>query len=237
MAIGRLPKNEWARQFYSEVTLDAIRKGQLDSLNPEYTAADWISGKEIRVFAMPGINDNALHCVRDGVESLVDEVGLDIRVNAYQIDDATRNMVNGYVGRNGLDYESLVRALAVEKYRRPEFRGRQHADVLITKEFFDDDKISWGDSRFYTGTILLALPGDRQKNLGYLKNIARHEAGHLLGYHLHHEDIDVPELDNSPSCLMSPSVPSDYICDKCFVGIDSFWKGLENLTGDNYFRE
>jgi hypothetical protein len=236
MSLGTLTANEWLSQFHRDVPIRMINDGILDPFDPEYTAADWVSGKEIRVLSMPGISSKATRVVKGSIKEVIDELHLDFDINVYDLDRSTKNLIECHISRNGLDYEGLSRALAIESYRKPHLGGSQHADVILIPEFFDDDKVSWGVSRFSRGNILFALPNGRPNNLSFLRKIAKHESGHLLGYHLHHEDFSVPELD-AKYCVMDPSVPTDKVCDKCFNAINNFWMGLEKVTGDKYIRD
>lgn len=242
MAYGKLSPKEWISQFYGEMPMNQIIKGQIDPKNPEYTAADWISGKEIRIFALPGINKKAVETVKKSIEDLVDELHLDIDVKTYNPDDSIKNPVEKCTSSNGLDYNNLSKMLALEPYRKPEMGGKQHADVVLVDDYFDDDKMSWGDSRFSRGTTIFALGANRKNDHAFLKNVAKHEAVHLLGYNLHCDDIAVPELE-SDDCVMSyETTPngnkysSTKVCDKCFNALNYFWLGLENITGKNFIK-
>ncbi len=232
MAYATLDGGEWIRYNRDTEPMEQILKGMVDPSNPEYTAADWISGKEIRISAVPGINRKAMEAVKQGFEDLINELHLDIDVNVYEADRTVTDPVEACTYSGGLNYEKLAKMYATEPHRKQ----KQHADVVLTKENFIDDKVSWADSRFSTGTAIFALSGGRQNNYSFLRKLAKHEAGHLLGYRRHHDDFKVPDLD-ADSCVMDPSIPTDYNCDKCFNALNSFWQGLEKIAGKKFIKD
>jgi len=231
MAYATIDGKEWVRYYRDTESMEQILKGRVDVNNPEYTAADWISGQEIRISAMPGIDKKAVNVVKQGIEDLINELHLDIDVTIHEADRTVTDPVKACTLPTGIDYEKLALMYAIEPYRKQ----KQHADVVLTNQSFVDDKVSWADSRFHTGTAIFALSGNRQHNYLFLRKLAKHEAGHLLGYRRHHDDFEVPDLDSN-SCVMDPSVPTDYNCDKCFNAMYAFWQGLEEITGKRFIK-
>lgn len=229
---GELTPQNWVRQNAGLVA-DQIHEGEIDPNDPDRTTADWIMGREVRIYSMLGINHDAAYVVKQGIDEMAGEIYLGMDVGIHKPSAKLIRHVNSFISPDGIDYEGLSHSLALGNHRKPIYGGKPHADVVLIDGLFHDDGVSWGTSRFPTGTAIFALGNGRQNNTRYLRNVAKHEAGHLFGYMLHHEDVQIPELD-SENCVMEWDCPTEYLCDKCFNGMNAFWVELEEAVGAQF---
>jgi hypothetical protein len=204
-----------------------------------YEATDWIYGKEIRIFPLPGICQEAARQIRLGIEDLIGQIGLDFSVDIYQPNAEVNVQVERSLNHAGqVDPDILGKIVITEKARNPSFGGTPHADVILTNKYLTDSDKDWGDSSFWRGVMTFALPGNRQRSLDFLRRIGKHEAGHLFGYHEHHDNpyTDVRGYGQAADCNMRWQATTSYTCDKCAEAIAYFWKGIESMTGQRFFR-
>lgn len=202
-----------------------------------YPASDWIHGKEIRVFCMPEVNETTVPYVVGGIQDLIQQIGLGFTIKYYQRDTTAIQPVRQSIKEDErIDGYLLSSILIAETWRNPPYGGKPHADVIITDKFLTLGNEHWGQSEFSCGYMVLALPNKRQKSLDFIRNIAKHEAGHLFGFQEHHNIIDVKGYNSAQDCNMNWQASTRFTCNKCADALTYFWKGIEHRTGEQFFR-
>ncbi len=200
---------------------------------------DWIHGKEVRVFCMPEVDERVVPYATKGVQDLIQQIGLDFTVNYYGSDATAVQQVKESTKEDGrIDGRTLSKILIDETWRNPQCGGKPHADVIITDKYLKLGDENWGQSEFHYGYIILALPNRRQRSLGFIRNVSKHEAGHLFGFY-HHDDenaIDIKGYKPVSDCNMLWQASTKDTCDKCVDALTYFWKGIEDRTGEKFFR-
>jgi hypothetical protein len=112
-----------------------------------------------------------------------------------------------------------------------------HAHVIITALPLASGVENWGQAEFDGGYAIISLPGLRQRALGLVRNIAKHEAGHLLGFQEHHDTTpDIGGYAREQDCNMLFEAPSTTTCGKCLDALIHFWQGLEGSLGQRFRR-
>jgi len=126
-----------------------------------YPATDWIKGKEVRVFKMPGISDLVVPYVIAGIEDQIKDIGLDFTVNYYGVDPSTVSQVRQATRSDGiLDGARLASILVSEDWRNPLKGGVPHGDFIISDQYLQLGQENWGQSEF----IVLFLCQVQDKN-------------------------------------------------------------------------
>ncbi|RMF54846.1 hypothetical protein D6745_03950 [Candidatus Woesearchaeota archaeon] len=239
--LRRLLREELERKKSRRKWEDSWRKqGFMFSSQSAEPSIKWFYDREIRIYRMPSINPIVVPYVKEGIEELIREVGLDISVFDCGIHDSVIRQVEMSLENGLVNPKTLANILGNEDYRDPEKGGSPHADVvLVDRGFFNDPtEYYWGNSNFRTGHVIITLQGNRQQYLGYIKNIAKHEANHLLGNPWHHDDplAQTKGYANVKLCNTLKSAPILSVCEKCFDAIKYFWIGVRERTGVSYFR-
>lgn len=207
---------------------------------------NWIFGKEIRLIKMPEVNAQAALAVKAGIEDMIDAIGLDFKVNYYGEDPYGIAQIRQATAPDGrIDYNKLVDIVIAEPWRQPALGGKPHADVFVTDKYLADKQYNnsgdanWGMSEFSNGLCVIGLPGKRQNCLDYLRNIAKHEAGHLFGFQEHHDgsNSNVKGYASVRDCNMLWHVPAQNTCPKCLDAMKSFWEGVESAAGRSFLKQ
>jgi hypothetical protein len=164
------------------------------------------------------------------MQERIAEVGLErfAFLQTGQHPTSLQQIAQATVGRE-LDEERLFSLALTEVWRDEKRGGRQHADVYITNKPLKDDHVSWGAARFNHGAVVFSLTGDRQKNLGFLANVARHETTHLLGMYAHCDDYqNVAGFKYTSNCNMHGSCSQPRLCPKCLFFLEHWWAQLDH---------
>lgn len=227
---------EQSSETWREYFLRPIKEVRIPGPNNEsYDPTVWVEGKEIRIFKMPGINKRVIPSVYTGLRDLITEVGLDFRINYFE-DSSVIKQVNQATNHNGLDGDRLGEILAGEHWRIPKYGGKPHADIIIVDTPFSKNPQDWGQSQFVYGYMVLTLSGNRQNSLDFIRNITKHEAGHLLGFQEHHDSSLVRDYGKVKDCNMNWQASTLYTCEKCLDAIRFFWKGMEARKRMKFFK-
>ena len=200
------------------------------------TLPSWAETREIRVETTFKAGKELIDAVLRGVHSMLDAVGLvGFKFINYGRDDAAVAEVRQATLQNGrLDHEKLFNILRNEELRDPQKGGVPHADIVITDKLFDAHPGWWGASDFHYGALVLSVPEYRQNSLDFLFNVGKHEAGHLLGYGLHHCTVEVKRYPGVDDCVMSYECSTAYLCPKCYDALHSLWVGVGERTHLQY---
>lgn len=227
----------WRNYFFNEY--HRWRTTGVSNLGDPHNYPLWFVGKEIRIFRMPKVDEKVVPYVRAGIEDLIHQIGLDFNVTYYGPHPSAVEQVRESIKPDGrIDGDKLSQILVSENWRRPEYGGRPHTDIYITDRFLALGDRNWGQSQFVYGYMILALPRERQESLEFIRNISKHEAGHLLGFPEHHDGdfSDVKGYSPVQDCNMLWQASTRYTCDKCADALVYFWKGIEATTGQRFFR-
>jgi len=128
-----------------------------------HPAYEWINGKEIRVFRMPDVNERVAQYVIQGVNDIVNEVGLNLQIKYFGAHPTSIEQVKQATQPDGkLSGDTLSKILVVEYWRNPAQGGSPHADIVIVNQYIVLGNENWGQSEFYKGYSILAVPNRRQ---------------------------------------------------------------------------
>ena len=227
----------WEKYFFEDKGYETKLVMDIDGKN--YSASDWIKGKEIRVFLMPNVNAQVVGHAIAGIQDMINDIELDFSVKYYGSLESAVNQVKQAINYSGrIEGETLQKIVLSEDFRKPELGGSQHADVFITDRYLALGDENWGQSEFSGGYMILALNGGRQNSLDFIRNIAKHETGHLLGYAEHHSGFgtNVKGYSSVSDCNMDWQASTRVTCDKCKAAITAFWRGIEYRTRERYFK-
>jgi len=204
---------------------------------------NWIRGREIHVFRMPGVREEVVEAVILGINDMIREIRLldfliDKRRNYFGPHKSAVMQVRMAMTREGrLDEQGLAELIIAERWRNPLQGGRPHADVVITDQFLSLGYENWGQAKFDYGYVLIAVPGRRQKSLDFIRNVAKHEAGHLFGFREHHDSHpDIPGYESIDDCNMLWRASSYETCGKCLDAMVHVWKGIEEKYGEKFLK-
>ena len=174
--------------------------------------------------------------IADGVSSLVNDLHLNITVRTLPMTARVAQAVAASsrgkrLLQRTVNFDTLCRQLIAT-------RDGRYAEVIIAPGMIDGANDTAGMSYFNYGVVLL-------NDQVACRFIARHETGHLLGYHLH---------DNWPITilgyptytphwgrfvregnLMMPVPQGNDLSPRAHDALISFWQGLEQRTGKRYF--
>jgi len=209
-------------QNYACETMDGRRTPPIDG--KIYLPYWWVRG-EIRVFWEAGISQSTVDLIVRAVEERVQEtINLPFRFSPYGAHPSAMGQVAQATINSQIDEKMLFKLALSESWRDPKCGGQQHADIYITEKQFLGDRASWGAADFKFGAMVFCLYGNRQKNQNFLRNVALHEANHLLGMYAHCDAYqNVQGFKYTPSCNMHYSCPSEKLCPKCTEFIQNWW--------------
>lgn len=114
--------------------------------------------------------------------------------------------------------------------------GKPHADLIIIDKYLTLGKENWGQSDFNVGGTIISVPGERQENTGFIRNVTKHEVGHLLGYVYHHDTFHVTGYAEPGNCVMYWEASTDYLCPRCKDALTFHWESLQRKTGIKFFK-
>lgn len=203
------------------------------------TGIKWFNDEEIRLYRMPGIEPSVAPPIIQGINDMINEIGLNLQTFEFRLHQSIVQQVRQVTDRNGrIDPRKLGELHENEDQRKPEKGGKQHADVVILNQLFAQRPEDFGSTRFSDGSMVISLHGNRQGHTESLRCLAKHEAGHLLGYQLHCDEnyAKVTGYPIARYCLMHYEYPSPRICQKCKDAIVSFWEGIQEKTGKRFFK-
>lgn len=196
----------------------------------------WVDGKEIRVYAAPGVSTKKTARVAAGVQDMVDEIGLDMRVVVRPLPAAIASAYTASVATK----RTRGGVMPCVSFRRLEAQliemrtGDQHADVLIIDAPIAECPWALGMATFTSGVGVVRS--------GYAtQTLSKHETGHLLGY-LNHDNFPLYVLGyagegapNRDTLMMLISTSSD-LSPRAREALQYFWRGLAHRSGERFLK-
>lgn len=209
------------------------------NLGTRYQLLDWYVNRELRIYKMPDVLEDITKFIVQGVRLMVNDAHLNFRVNYYGSHQTAIEQVRSAITvTNRIDSAKLSFIHRDEPYRNPSIGGSPHADIVIVNNYLYQDEINWGHTMFDFGSMIIAVPGERQKNFTHARIVAMHETAHLLGLSApgHHDEFYVHGYKEVNDCLMLVRCTSHRICHRCLDAIKCFWIGMERRTGLKFFK-
>lgn len=222
----------WADGPFANYNLRTVQ----DANGRERASWRWVVGREIRCYTLPqGDAFRDLQYV-SAIQDLVESLGLDLRVRLLaappRVLTAIARSTRGARRAPPVDFDRLCAELNAT-------RDGGYAEVVLMPCVLDRDPEVTGFSDFTQGVAVVRA--DRASI-----RTARHEAAHLLGYHLHdnwpvfifgypnpwvEEAFFHTELDEG---LMMPTIAGSTLSPRARDAILVFWRRLERETGESY---
>ncbi len=210
-----------------------------DTRHRPRAAWHWVDGREIRLYAGPGVDAGRTREVAAGVRAMVEDIGLDFTVKVLPLPDDIRAAYDASLEPFTIRGER-VQALDFGKLesRLIELRaGDPHADLLISRAPLSGRMTWWahGMASFTSGVGVF-----NEANLSF--HLGKHETGHLLGY-LFHDDLPLfvlgypwEGLPGRRDTLMVLLSTNDDLSPRARDALRYFWRGLEARSGKTFLR-
>lgn len=230
------------------------------------TFGKWPKGREIRVFREATVNKKSADTVVYGIYQALDDVGLRLDVNQYEINNTlfsmrssltihypeTKHKGSTYKEAISLNDERLGELLFTgiyKNYRDENNGGKQHAVVILTDKNLESgryiQRYKWGRvaddlARFDEGYMIMSIPPCRQDSSSQrsVELLAVHGTNHLVGFCEHHEPENqfVSSYSEPKSCVMKFPVRTIKLCERDKEALQTFWKALEKDFGMKFLR-
>ena len=203
-----------------------------------YRAAwHWIDGKEIRIYAAPGVARGSVQEIAEGVQAMVDEANLDFAVKvlplppaveeAYQ-ESLSKHTQHG-VSETRISFNQLASRLITLR------DGDPHADILVVNAPMTECWWAFGMASFTCGVGVL-----QENNASF--HLGKHETCHLLGYH-YHDSLPLVVLGYREhplpwkrETLMMLYGKGDDLSPRARDALHYFWRGMEKRSGKQFLK-
>jgi hypothetical protein len=212
----------------------------VDAHGKQVDAWRWVDGQEIRIYVPANLSSRWANDTLRGVQSLVSELHLAVRVQALpedeRIQQAIRQSTTLVAGAPSINFDRLCRVLVAT-------RQGKYAEMVIAPGTIDQSDDTLGMANFTYGTAIL---NEQCTN----RALARHETGHLLGYYMHDDwpfavfGYKNPQLaklvhagKGEEVSLMMPILNNGPLSERSRDAITNFWCCLERHTGRSLFTK
>ena len=231
---------DWEGGIHALYNCHAVR----DSAGRSVDAWRWVEGREIRVYYPPTMRAKTARFAAYNIAQLTRELGLSLTVHALP----APARVSAALAR-GTEQHDGVATVNFDRFSREMLTGRdgRYAEMVFAPVQIDGSADVVGAAVFNTGVSLI----DPRRATA---STARHEATHLLGYHMHdtwplivfgypnpsraryqlHFERDLQHGDDNPT-LMTEGDGGYDLSDRAKDAVIHFWRGLERRTGQRYF--
>lgn len=209
----------------------------LDTRNHLRAAWHWVDGREIRVYAGPGVNPRQAVVIAQGAQAMVDDIGLDMHVVVKPLPEAMRDAyqqslvtkkIQGKM-QTAIDFNKLERRLIEMR------AGDPHADMIVSTAPIAECWWAHGMATFTSGLAIL-----NNDNVNY--HLGKHETGHLIGY-LFHDDLPLfvigypwEGLPGRRDTLMVLLSNSNDLSPRARDALHYFWRGLEGRAKKRFLK-
>ena len=186
----------------------------------------WIGKKEICIFNFSNLSKNGLRCIKLGIEDAIKIAKLHFKIRYGD------HAKLGEIIKINHEKINSVKLLKMIIKKRKE-GGEEHANVCILKNQIVSADVVIRDGEALTfvseGVILFTFDAFKTYSSKFLRRRAKHEALHMLGLNIHHEDTKVIGYKDA-MCIMKYNAPTIHICEKCKDALKSFWSGIKYAT-------
>lgn len=200
-----------------------------------YPGGAWLRSKTIHVYCAPDADPALAETCAQGLRGLVEELGLDIDVQAIPLSPEAKRSLEASLVKRG-DGSMTFDTDRFDKLRLDD-RGDDYGEMVVIGSMdFRDPDWAWGLTDFASGIAVL------REEVTTI-DLARHEGAHLLGYDKHddmpayilgyREDWN-PQARNTLMMLL-PKTDSA-LSDRARDALLAFYRGQETRTGQRFFR-
>jgi len=224
---------DWSYGFHAGYNCQPVK----DINGRKVEAWRWVEGREIRLYVPDDMSPTRVDHTAEGIRSLVRDLNLDLHLRVLPLDSRTLAALQRSSQGTGRDYTISFNRLCRNLIAT---RTGQYAEVIVVKCILDGAADTMGMANFTYGVSLI----DERCACGPL---ARHETGHLLGYHMHDNLPFIVFGYSNPqwgkirqgkeSSLMMPAPDSTVLSARSRDALLSFWESLSRRTGQSYFRQ
>ncbi len=197
----------------------------------QFHGGGWVTSRHILVYGAPGIRPYVVKQAADGMQSIVDELHLDLTVQLVPTPpDAAHSLAAATIHKS-----RFASQFDLDKFiaHRLDDRGMRYAEMVIVDAPFTDPSWAWGLTDFPSGTSVL-----QEQNTCH--ELGRHEGTHLLGYDRHDDFpyyvFGYPEAflpSQRATLMMLLPKNSEQISPRARDAVLNFWHGLE--TKDRHY--
>ncbi len=193
----------------------------------------WINKKEIFIFNFSNLGKEGVKCVKSGIEDAIKAARLHFNIhygNKYKLKKikASKNRI--------LNSARLLKMIVKKRKENK----KENADIFIFNNPIKslDATIKDGEALTYVseGIMIFTFNAGKKYPYRFLRQRAKHEALHLLGLNVHHDDTKVNGYNHDALCNMQYNAPTMNLCIKCRDALVSFWKGIEYATKKQFIK-
>ena len=199
--------------------------------NPHFRK--WINKKEVYIFNLSNLGNQAMQCIKLGIENTIKLGKLHFWLYNNS-DDSFNKLIN--IKDGNIRSGKLLRIVA----RNRKKSRKEQANIFIFNSPIDSPNgiIKDGEALTYVSEGIIIFSFDAYKKYPYkfLMRRAKHETLHLLGLNFHHEDIKIKGYNYDIKCNMKYNAPTQYLCKKCKNALMYFWKGIEYATKKQFIK-
>lgn len=193
----------------------------------------WINEKEICIFNFSNLRKEHIKHIKFGIEDAV-KLGA-LHFNVHCCNGAKIGKIIG-INNKKIDGSKLLKMIIKERKKH----RKEHADILIVNNPVKSSNIVIRDGEALTyvseGVMIFTFGASQRYPSDFLRRRAKHEALHMLGLNVHHEDTKVIGYKYGDSCVMEYNAPTINACKKCRDALKSFWKGVEYATQNQFVK-
>lgn len=201
-------KEEWVDYHISKIPKLANKNG-LKSLNVEVVTFD-------------GIPQKTIDSVCQAINETIDEIGSNHKLVDVVYDNNLKELVERISPHN----QSLM-VNSIMPYFRPEettfksiintnYKNNLGIKIIVTQNngvYQDNGEAAKAGAQSYSGLVYLPIPKQREHELSFTKDLAKHELGHVFGLKAMHHDT----LASRGSFIVPYQVIGYDKCDNCYM--------------------
>lgn len=210
----------------------------LDTRNHLHAAWHWVDGREIRLYAGPGVDASQTSTIAAGIKAMVEDAGLNFTVTVVPMPAKIRAAYNASLVPKKIQGR-MTQAISFNRLERRliEMRtGDPHADMIIADAPLAECWWAHGMATFTSGVGVF-----NRDNVDF--HLGKHETGHLLGY-LFHDDLPLfvigypwEGLPGKRNTLMVLLSDNDQLSPRARDALYYFWRGLEDRSGKQFLKQ